>query len=107
MTTPLSALSMIRHYADELTDETYGDSFINDLFQVNGQSIYGAAAALWEVKASSFASLVDVSEAGSSRKLSDLRKNALEMAAYFKGKADEESGSSSGTRPRTRAIVRP
>ena len=43
-------------------------------------SIEGAAAAVWESKAASSATLVNVSESGSSRSLSDVHKNALAMA---------------------------
>lgn len=45
------------------------------------------AAQIWREKAATYAALVSVSESGSSRQLSDLHKNALEMAAAF-GKAD-------------------
>lgn len=42
-----------------------------------------AAKAFWVSKAASYTKLVDVSEGGSSRKMSDLAKNALAMVAYF------------------------
>lgn len=48
-------------------------------------SALAAAARVWSVKASEFSSLVDVSESGSSRKLSDLYKNATSMAAHYSG----------------------
>ncbi len=50
-------------------------------------TVNAAASAVWYQKAAIFANLVDVSESGSTRKLSDLRKNAMEMAAHF-GSAD-------------------
>ncbi len=46
-------------------------------------SINDAARSVWVSKAGSFSTLVDVSESGSSRKLSDLQKNALAMAKYY------------------------
>jgi pectin methylesterase-like acyl-CoA thioesterase len=46
-------------------------------------SLNGAASKVWYLKAGEYASLVDVSESGSSRKLSDLRKNAMEMGAHY------------------------
>lgn len=51
---------------------------------IDGTTTLNAAAArVWSEKAATFAELVDVSESGSSRKLSDLRKNALEMSAHY------------------------
>lgn len=44
-----------------------------------------AAAVVWSLKAGQAVTLVDVSESGSSRKLGDIRKNALEMSAYYSG----------------------
>lgn len=38
---------------------------------------------IWREKAASYATLVNVSESGSSRSLSDLHKNALTMAEKF------------------------
>lgn len=46
-------------------------------------TLNAAAARVWSEKAAVFAELVDVSESGSSRKLSDLRKNALEMSTHY------------------------
>lgn len=48
-------------------------------------SVNTAAGKVWVLKAGQLATLVDVSESGSSRKLSDLRKNAMEMASYYSG----------------------
>lgn len=68
-----------------------------------------AAAMVWQQKASASATLVDVSESGSSRKLSDLHKNALAMQKHFSGlvSVDEVVPVDVSSRPRTRAIVRP
>lgn len=54
-------------------------------------TLEAAAAKVWYLKAGQAATLVDVSESGSSRKLSDLRKNATEMGNLYAGlaKADE------------------
>lgn len=67
-----------------------------------------AAATVWEGKAASFANLVDVSESGSSRKMSGLYSNAVAMASYFRGKATDSGVIVDvSNRPRTRAIRRP
>lgn len=42
------------------------------------------ASQIWLEKAATYAELVNTSESGSSRNLSDLHKNALAMAATFK-----------------------
>lgn len=61
------------------TDEKLGDI-------IDGEtSLNLAASKVWVLKAGQFAHLVDVSESGSSRKLSDLRKNAMEMGSYYAG----------------------
>lgn len=71
-----------------------------------GEAPDAIASDLWRQKAASYAELVDVSESGSTRKLSDLRKNALEMAGYYDNLV-QASIIAVSSRPRTRAIVRP
>lgn len=63
-------------------------------------------AIIWREKAASYAELVDVSESGSSRKMSDLHKNAIEMAKQYDGMKTVVEVDFSN-RPRTRAIERP
>lgn len=64
--------------------------------------VRAAAGTVWGIKASRLAGLVDVTEGSSSRKLSQLHKQALEMAAHFGGETPVTGGRSG-----TRAIVRP
>jgi hypothetical protein len=67
-----------------------------------------AAAKAWVIEAGRLSHLVDVAESGSSRKMSDLYKNALAMAAKYEGQAASLDVTVTVTdRPRTRAIVRP
>lgn len=49
----------------------------------NYETVNAAARQVWLNKAAQAALLVNVSESGSSRNLGDIRKNAMEMAAYF------------------------
>lgn len=96
----IAALRTLVSDADEpftFTDEELEEAI--DLLGLNG-----AAAQFWRRKAAASSELVDVSESGSSRKLSDVSKNAIAMAAYFDGQVAEETG---GVRPTTRRIVRP
>jgi hypothetical protein len=61
-------------------------------------TLEAAAASVWQVKAASYAELVDVSEGTSKRNLSALHKNALTMAEYwskFASTTVEESGAPS------------
>lgn len=63
-------------------DATYPDDLLSALID-NLKSVPAAAAVIWREKAAATSGLVDVSESGSSRKLSDVSKNALEMAKGF------------------------
>jgi len=71
-------------------------------------SNYLAASAIWTVKAGEFSTAVDVSESGSSRKLSDLKKNALDMAAHYRklGTPEEVAVDRLDTAPFSVPIVR-
>lgn len=68
-----------------------------------------AAVTIWTAKAASYASLVDVTESGSSRKMSDLHKNALAMTKHYASLLESEIAVVTevvAARPRTRRIVR-
>jgi hypothetical protein len=69
-------------------DPPYTDEYLGSLIDTYGMDI--AAATVWRQKAASYSSLVDMSESGSSRKLSQLREAALEMASGFQG-TDQET----------------
>lgn len=95
----------VRLNTNEETDETFSDDYISAL--VDAGSVASASAVIWTRKAGAFAELVNVSEAGASRSLSDLHKNALTMAAKY-GAMDTDTGAVSGIgRAKTHAIVRP
>lgn len=81
----------------QFTDEELGAA-IDDL------GMNASAAEYWRRKSASYAEMVTVSESGSSRQLSDLSKNAIEMSKYFDGLVTAAGG---GVRPTTRRIVRP
>lgn len=48
-------------------------------------SMNGAAMKGWEQKAATYASMVDTSESGSTRRLSQLQEQALRMVTYYRG----------------------
>lgn len=69
------------------------------------ESLKALAGQIWSEKAGEYAGLVDVQEGSSSRRLSQLQDQAIEMAKHY-GSAD--AGVVTGRRPaRTRPIVRP
>jgi hypothetical protein len=88
--------------------EPYDDSQLSALID-DADSLERVAARLWNEKASKMATLVNISESGSSRSLGDAHKNALGMAKYYKGLADEaeaETPIDTGRFARTRPAVR-
>lgn len=91
-----------------LTDVRIGEIIVEEQDADGAVNLDRAAARVWELKATSYAELVDVSESGSSRSLSKLQGQALAMAKVYHNKADvptvEEVAASSG--PRVSQIVR-
>lgn len=65
-----------------------------------------AVAEVWESLAAEYSTITNLSEAGSSRSLGDLFKNAQAMAQYYRGIGSVETTVSTAY-SRTRAIVRP
>lgn len=92
----------LRRLTGETQDkENYSDADLDLFINEAGGDLNAAAAAIWREKAGMHADLVDTSEAGSSRKNSDLFKNATAQAQYFEGLAGGTTvavGESSTTR---------
>jgi hypothetical protein len=72
----------LRRMVGEPGTETYTDEALSALLDGN-PSVESVAAGIWQEKAARYADLVNVSESGSSRSLSDLHKNALRFADYY------------------------
>lgn len=83
----------------------YTDLQISELIDNLGYN--KAAANVWARKAASFSEMVDITEAGSSRKNSSLFKNAQEMAKYWSALPGEDEPLPIGSYSTTRAIQRP
>jgi hypothetical protein len=81
-----------------------GDEVLGSLFDALGQN--GALAHLWEKQAVKTASLVDVSESGSSRKMSQTHTQALALATRYLGHAESENPTATSGRAGTRLISR-
>lgn len=94
----------LRRMTGEVESETYTNTDLDHYISEAG-SIEGAAALIWGEKASDYADLVNINEAGSSRSLSDLFSHAKSQQAYFEsltGTGDSVAGGTT-TRPIRRA----
>lgn len=80
--------------------DPFTDTFLSSLIDQYG-GVDPAAAKLWEIKAGQVAALVNISEGGSSRSMSDLYTHYLQMADRYSTDTDATKRA-----PRTRAIVR-
>lgn len=92
----------LRRSIAEPDDTTYDDAALSLLIDTAG-SLDGAALIVWKEKAASFVGLVDISEGGSSRKNSDLHKQALAMIAAIQDRVDAAAENS---RTKIRKLVR-
>lgn len=102
----LEDLAVLRHYIDEPEQTIYGDAFLIDVIARNDGNLNAAAAEVWGMKAARFSKLVDVTESGSSRKLSDKAKNAQSMAAYYAAQVITASVTVQTAQSKTRPIIR-
>lgn len=95
----------LRRLVAEPDTSNYSDTLLNAMLVANGNDLNVTAAQVWREKAADYAQLVDVSESGSSRKMSQLYDRAIAQARTFEGAGgvivDQVS------RPRINRIVRP
>ena len=90
--------------------EPWTDSDLEAMIEAHEGNIRLAASQIWTSKAASAAHLVNISEGGSSRQMSDVHKNALAMAqAFARTTVEIDPGTGGVVRApaRTRAIERP
>lgn len=78
-------IAELRRKISEPDETTYADITLSNMIDDAGADINSVAASIWEEKASTYAELVDISEAGSSRKNGQLYSNALAMTKYYRG----------------------
>lgn len=90
---------------DDTQPYEYTAPTLSETIDAAGGDVRKAAGQVWATKASRLAGLVDVTEGSSSRKLSQLYKQALDMATFYG--ADSATATTAGARSGTRAIVRP
>jgi hypothetical protein len=97
-----------REYIGELDDSRgWDDARIARFIDRSGGSVNRAVSAIWSAKAATYAPLVDVSESGSTRRMSSLMDHAKKMADHFMKVAIDEEGSTGAiSGPFTVAIER-
>lgn len=84
--------------------DPYTDDFLSELIDQYG--VDSAAGQIWEAKAASVARLVDISEGGSSRKMSQVFTQYSAIADKFNSKTSSGEDPTGYTAPRTRKITR-
>lgn len=97
MTTPLSPEEQVRlHLGERIpvngfdTDTFFSNAEIATLLSTANDNVNAAVALGWWAKAAEFASLVDTDESGSSRKMSQLHKQAVLQAKHYEELAGAE-----------------
>lgn len=88
----------LRRMTGEVDSDTYTNVDLEMFLERAAGDLNIAAALIWGEKASAYADLVDISEAGSSRKNSDLFKHSKEQQTYFEGLSGSGTAGASGTR---------
>jgi hypothetical protein len=74
-------------------DEIYTDELLSGM--IDDLGFETAASTIWREKAATYSGLVDTTESGSSRRLSQLQEQALKMAAGLGG--DDEVTTTGGS----------
>jgi hypothetical protein len=101
----IEQIAELRNAVQEPANEPpYTDDMLSEMIDTYGMDI--AEGKIWEAKAASVSKLVDISEGGSSRKMSQIFTNwsALASRAYQRG--EEPAPDATSTRPRSRKATR-
>lgn len=84
-------IPLLRLYGNEPDQANFSDEDLEEIlvrFTADTTTdVFLSAAELWGLKAARFAGLVDVSEGGASRKMSQAFQQATEMAEYYRGRS--------------------
>jgi hypothetical protein len=102
-------VTRLRRMTDEMSEpQLYTDDSLGDLILVS-PSLEAAASQIWEEKAALYLTFTDTTESGSTRKQGDLYTRAIQMANYYRSRANilNPPLPFNGGRATTRAIVRP
>jgi hypothetical protein len=79
-------------------DTFFTDEEITAMLERNNSVVQAAAAEGWAMKAADYVQFVDVEESGSVRRMSQLYRQAYQMATYYALKADAANGTSGAPR---------
>lgn len=96
----------LRRFIAEPSREEYSDSLLHAILLQNNADLNAAAAQVWREKAAEYAHLVDVSESGSSRKMSQLYDRAVKQAELYEVASGTGVSVTLPQRPRVGRIVR-
>ena len=96
-------IAELRRKISEPDTTTYSDVDLSNKIDAAQGDVDQVASDIWTDKASMYAELVDTSEAGSSRKNSQLMKQALDMANFYGSRNDTQLVTGPTTRPIVRA----
>ena len=100
-------IAEIRRLINEPIDASpWTDDYISGRLDAWEGTNVGLAANLWREKASKYASLIDIQEGNSSRKMSQLHSQALSMASALDSVAENVDGTAPARVSRTRQIER-
>jgi hypothetical protein len=102
-------VTRLRRMTDEISaPQLYTDDSLTDLILAS-PSLEAAASQIWEEKAAWYLTYTDTTESGSTRKQGDLYTRAIQMANYYRGRANilNPPAPFNGGRTTTRRIVRP
>lgn len=109
-----SEIAYVRQLINEPDDSNgWNDERIDEFIENNREAdgtvnLKLPASDIWGVKAVAFSKMVDVSESGSTRKMSQLFENALKLQKSLLGASTPpEIIDPLADRPQTRAITRP
>lgn len=99
-------INELRRMTSEPDEANYSDTTLAEIIDNNGGDLNISAASIWQEKASTYSEMVDITEAGSSRKNSQLMNNALTMARHYSEAAASSEPVSGTDIPTTTPIVR-
>lgn len=97
-------ISLVRAYTGEETEDNWTDAQLGTL--VDELGVEAATARVWREKAARYSRLVDVAEAGASRKMSQAFDHATTMAARWDAIAAEATSTGTSRSAQVHKIVR-
>lgn len=81
--TPEERMQLRALIGDTTEPYTFDDVAIDEMLTVTSGDARAAASSFWYGKATEYSEMVDITEAGSSRKMSGLFTNAMALAKQF------------------------